>query len=116
MRQAFRQARIPEGDYSGHSFRIGAATMAAHAGIEDSIIQVLGRWNSHAFSGISGWNEILWLTSPGPLLPSITNEPRAVQFDCVDSACSNGVCLLGYSPQVYVFIFVLHIVHFSHVS
>ncbi len=49
MRQALRQAGIPEGDYSGHSFRIGAATTAAHAGIEDSIIQVLGRWNSHAF-------------------------------------------------------------------
>ena len=35
--------------YSGHSFRIGAATAAAQAGLEDSTIQLLGRWSSGAF-------------------------------------------------------------------
>ena len=30
-------------DYAGHSFRIGAATAAANAGLEDSTIQMLGR-------------------------------------------------------------------------
>lgn len=35
--------------YAGHSFRIGAATSAAVAGVEDSMIQVLGRWQSAAF-------------------------------------------------------------------
>ena len=35
--------------YAGHSFRIGAATTAAEGGIEDSIIKMLGRWDSSAY-------------------------------------------------------------------
>ena len=35
--------------YTGHSFRIGAATAAAHHGLQDSTIQMLGRWTSDAF-------------------------------------------------------------------
>ena len=35
--------------YSGHSFRIGAATSAAAAGIPDHLIKTLGRWESSAY-------------------------------------------------------------------
>ena len=35
--------------YTGHSFRIGAATTAAERGLEDSLIKVLGRWESNAY-------------------------------------------------------------------
>ena len=35
--------------YAGHRFHIGAATAAARAGLEDSVIQSLGRWSSGAF-------------------------------------------------------------------
>ena len=32
--------------YAGHSFRVGVASTAAEVGIEDSIIKMLGRWES----------------------------------------------------------------------
>ena len=33
-------------EYVGHSFRIGAATTAVEQGIDDSVIEMLGRWES----------------------------------------------------------------------
>ena len=49
VRDALRTAGYPEEQFAGHSFRIGAATSAAMAGVEDSMIQTLGRWHSAAF-------------------------------------------------------------------
>lgn len=42
-----------EKDYSGHSFRSGEATSASSKGIEDSMIQSLGRWKSDCFKRYS---------------------------------------------------------------
>ena len=35
--------------YNGHSFRIGAATTAHQQGVEDSTIQMMGRWRSSTY-------------------------------------------------------------------
>ena len=49
VRQALSRTGVSAVGYSGHSFRIGAATTAAQAGLQDSTIQALGRWASPAF-------------------------------------------------------------------
>ena len=49
VRTALQELGLPFQDFAGHSFRIGAATAAARAGIEDSTIKTLGRWSSSAF-------------------------------------------------------------------
>ena len=49
VRLALQAVGLPYQSFAGHSFRIGAATTAARAGIEDSTIRTLGRWSSSAF-------------------------------------------------------------------
>ena len=49
IRMALEAAGLPCNHFEGHSFRVGAATAAANAGIEDSTIRMMGHWNSTAF-------------------------------------------------------------------
>ena len=50
LRQALSAAGIDASQFNGHSFRIGAATAAAQAGLNDSLIKTLGRWRSSTFA------------------------------------------------------------------
>ena len=50
MRMALRESGFNSSLYAGHSFRIGAATTAAQQGLQDSLIQTLGRWRSSAYT------------------------------------------------------------------
>ena len=44
VQQGLSAANLPAQQYTGHSFRIGAATTAAMMGLQDSAIQMLGHW------------------------------------------------------------------------
>ena len=46
IRKIIRVLGLPDSNYAGHSFRIGAATSAAMVGVEDSTIQLMGRVHS----------------------------------------------------------------------
>ena len=50
IKLAVQQAGMNPAYYSGHSFRIGAATTAASRGISDATIQIMGRWASDSFT------------------------------------------------------------------
>ena len=49
VRSALSKAGLYLNLFAGHSFRIGAATVAHMKGIEDSTIMTLGRWKSNAY-------------------------------------------------------------------
>ena len=49
LRDVLTRAGIDCSRYSGHSFRIGAATTAIARGVSDATVQTLGRWASDSF-------------------------------------------------------------------
>lgn len=49
VKKALEQAGVASAGFAGHSFRAGAATTAALVGIDDAMIQTLGRWRSSAY-------------------------------------------------------------------
>ncbi len=49
LKKAIRTIGLTPGNFSSHSFRIGAATAASMGGLSDEKIKELGRWKSTAF-------------------------------------------------------------------
>ncbi|KAM3940554.1 uncharacterized protein RB166_000511 [Leptodactylus fuscus] len=49
LRRGLQALGLPSGEYSSHSFRIGAATEAARWGLPPGVIKRIGRWESDRF-------------------------------------------------------------------
>ena len=49
LHKTCERAGLNSNNYKGHSFRMGAATSAAARGLQDHLIQCLGRWRSDAY-------------------------------------------------------------------
>ena len=64
MRETLKATGLPEQSFAGHSFRDGAATAPASAGIEDSVIRNLGRWSSSVY--------LVYIWTPREQLASFT--------------------------------------------
>ena len=50
LKEVLSRTGYADQNFSGHSFRIGACTSGASAGIEDHMLQVLGRWKSGCYT------------------------------------------------------------------
>ena len=72
LRDAARNAGVPHNSLKGHSFRIGAASTAAAAGLPDWLIKVLGRWSSDCYQ--------LYIRTPRNVLLSAAPRMAGVTF------------------------------------
>ena len=70
LRDSSKTAGLPHQSLKGHSFRIGAASVAASAGLPDWLIKVLGRWSSDCYQ--------LYIRTPQSTLESVAPRMAAV--------------------------------------
>ena len=54
VKKAMEQAGMEGFNFNGHSFRIGAASIAAAHGMEDILVKTLGRWGNDAYQRYIG--------------------------------------------------------------
>ena len=71
LRQALSSAGIDASRFNGHSFRVGAVTTAAQAGLSEPLIKTLGRWRSSSYS--------LYIRTPRQQLTSVSSVLASVQ-------------------------------------
>ena len=70
LQDSARFAGLPYQCLKGHSFRIGAASVAAAAGLPDWLIKVLGRWSSDCYQ--------LYIRTPQSVLHSVAPKMATV--------------------------------------
>ncbi len=72
IRNLLTMAGYEAAHFASHSFRIGAATTAAAAGLPDWTIQALGRWSSSCYT--------LYIRTPPQTLAATSRQLAAVQY------------------------------------
>ena len=95
LHEALEKVGIDHSRYNGHSFRTGAATTVAQHGLEDSLIQTLGRWKSSAYK--------LYIEIPRSQLAAVSlklvqivqTSPRAAEY-----ANDRRYLVLFYGPDL----------------
>ena len=89
LRQVLSSVGVDDTSYSGHSFRIGAATTAARMGVSDSLIKTLGKWKSSAFMLYirTPWERLAEVSPTLARTPQLRHYPGylAHQTDWADS-------------------------------
>ena len=94
VQDALQAMGLPHNQFAGHSFRIGAATAAAQAGVEDSVFCTMGRWNSSAF--------LLYIRTCTPY--KISSVYKKAGYLIYDDSCKNN-CYLSTTV-----VFKLHVI------
>ena len=85
LRDSARSAGLPHESLKGHSFRIGAASATAAAGLPDWLIKVLGRWSSHCYQ--------LYIRTPESVLLSAAPKMASVSGDFLYFGLALGGCM-----------------------
>ena len=78
LRDAARHAGLPYHSLKGHSFRIGAASTAAAAGLPDWLIKAMGRWSSDRYQ--------LYIRTPQQVLLSAAPRMASVSPSFLSSS------------------------------
>ena len=73
LRSALQGCGLPADNYFTHSFRIGAATTAASAGVPSWLIKTLGRWSSDCYERFIRTSQVTILAIPKKL---VTDNPN----------------------------------------
>ena len=80
VRRALRRLGLEVHNYSGHSFRIGAATTAAAVGVPEATIKMLGRWESAAYLRYIRTPREQLIPISSTLLSQSSNQPATQQL------------------------------------
>ena len=101
IRYLLKNTQYSHQQYSSHSFRSGAATTAAAAGIPEWLIKILGRWRSNAYQ--------VYIHSSPAMLYSPYHHCLLVQTSLTQTQHQHNSCYCSYGMLSYVLLEMLHV-------